>query len=375
MNPETMRYTLVLVLFSSQAVAAPRARDLGIPFELGKPGPLNAITDVPGLEVGQVTLVEGTSVRTGVTVVLPRGKGDAGRKRCFSGFFSLNGNGDMTGTHWLEETGLLDGPVAITNTNSLGVVRDAVIQWAARKWGPNEVWSLPVVAETWDGHLNDIYGNHVKAEHLFAAIEGARGGPVEEGGVGGGTGMICYEFKGGIGTSSRRLDAKEGGYTLGVLVQANFGRRRQLLIAGIPVGLELTEDRAYSDEDGSVIVVVATDAPVLPHQLKGLARRGALGLARTGTTARQSSGDLLVALSTANEEAGATKGTPSLVALPNERIDPLFEAAVAATEEAVINALVAGRTMIGVDGHRVVGLPHDKLREILRRKGRLRPAP
>jgi D-aminopeptidase len=365
----------VLVLFSSQAVASPRARDLGIPFELGTPGPLNAITDVPGVEVGQVTLVDGKSVRTGVTVVLPRGKGDAGRNRCFSGFFSLNGNGDMTGTHWLEETGLLDGPVAITNTNSVGVVRDAVIQWAARKWGPDEIWSLPVVAETWDGHLNDIYGNHVKAEHLFSAIESARGGPVEEGGVGGGTGMICYEFKGGIGTSSRRLTAKDGGYTLGVLVQANFGRRSQLLVAGIPVGLELTEDLAYGGDDGSIIVVVATDAPVLPHQLKGLARRGALGLARTGTTARQSSGDLLVAFSTANEEAGTKTGTPPLVSFPNERLDPLYEAAVAATEEAVINALVAGRTMTGIEGHRVVGLPHDRLREILRRHGRLRTTP
>jgi L-aminopeptidase/D-esterase-like protein len=372
MSREPMRALAAVVLFSSPAAAAPRARDLGIPFELGIPGPLNTITDVPGVEVGQVTLVEGKAVRTGVTVVLPRGSGDAGRKRCFGGFFSLNGNGDMTGTHWLEETGLLDGPVAITNTNSVGVVRDAVIQWAARKWGPKELWSLPVVAETWDGHLNDIYGNHVKGEHLFAAIERARGGAVEEGGVGGGTGMICYEYKGGIGTSSRRLEGRDGGYTLGVLVQANFGRRSQLLIAGIPVGRELTEDRVYDDEDGSVIVVVATDAPVLPHQLKGLARRGALGLARTGTTARQSSGDLLVAFSTANEDAGETTGTPRLVSLPNERLDPLYEAAVAATEEAVINALVAGRAMTGIDGHRVVGLPHDKVREILRRHGRLR---
>ncbi len=373
-----MRFTPIFVLACTPLVAAPRARELGIPFEFGLPGPLNAITDVPGVEVGQVTLIAGADVRTGVTAVLPRGKGEGGLDPCFGGFFSLNGNGDMTGTHWLEESGFLEGPVAITNTNSVGVVRDAVIQWAARRWGPRgyqEIWSLPVVAETWDGHLNDIYGNHVKAEHLFSAIEGASSGPVDEGGVGGGTGMICYEFKGGIGTASRRLGAGDGGYTLGVLVQANFGRRHQLLIGGLPVGRELRDDLVYSKPDGSIIIVVATDAPLLPHQLKRLARRAALGLARTGATATDSSGDIFIAFSTANGQAGAKTGTPALVLLPNPRMDPLFEATIGATEEAIVNALVAGRTMTGIDGHRVVGLPTEKVRDILRRHRRLTGAP
>jgi D-aminopeptidase len=379
-----MRFALVLTLLGSpfalqNAVAAePRARQIGIPFEFGRTGALNAITDVPGVEVGHVTLVAGPSVRTGVTVILPRGKGDAGLKGCFGGFFSLNGNGDMTGTHWLEESGFLEGPIALTNTNSVGIVRDAVIQWAARRWGARgyqEIWSLPVVAETWDGYLNDIYGNHLKAEHLFAAMEAAATGPVAEGGVGGGTGMICYEYKGGIGTASRRLASRDGDYTLGVLVQANFGRRHQLLIGGLPVGRELRDDLVYSKNDGSIIIVVATDAPLLPHQLKRLARRAALGLARTGATATDSSGDLFVAFSTANAEAGAETGTPALVSLPNDRMDALFEATIGATEEAIVNALVAGRAMTGHEGHRVQALPQDKVRDILRRHGRLVAAP
>ncbi len=373
-----MRFAPVLALLAAPLAADPRARDLGIPFDFGRPGPLNAITDVPGVEVGHVTLVAGPSIRTGVTVVLPRGKGEAGLTPSFGGFFSLNGNGDMTGTHWLEESGFLEGPVVLTNTNSVGIVRDAVIQWAARRWGARgyqEIWSLPVVAETWDGYLNDIYGNHVKAEHLFTALERASGGPVEEGGVGGGTGMVCYEYKGGIGTASRRLAAGDGGYTLGVLVQANFGRRHQLLIGGLPVGRELRGDLVYSKPEGSIIIVVATDAPLLPHQLRRLARRAALGLARTGAVATDSSGDIFLAFSTANAEAGAETGTPALVFLPNERMNPLFEATTGATEEAIVNALVAGRTMTGHDGHRVTGLPAEKVREILRRHGRLVAAP
>jgi D-aminopeptidase len=375
-----MRNIVVLVLSLCPAVAlaaaAPpvRARDAGVPFAFGSPGPLNAITDVPGIEVGHVTLVEGDAVRTGVTVVLPRGKGEAGRKHCFGGYYSLNGNGEMTGTHWLEESGWLEGPVAITNTNAVGVVRDAVIQWAARQWGAKgyqELWSLPVVAETWDGYLNDIYGRHVRAEHLFAAIEGARTGPVAEGGVGGGTGMICYEFKGGIGTASRRLSEKSGGYVVGVLVQANFGRRHQLLIGGLPVGQELRDDLVYTKAEGSVIVVVGTDAPLLPHQAKRLARRASLGLARTGAVATDGSGDLLIAFSIANPDASSATGTPSLVSLPNDRMNPLFEATVGATEEAVVNALWAGRTVTGIEGHRVTGLPVEKVREILSRHGRL----
>jgi D-aminopeptidase len=360
-----------------------RARALGIPFEFGTPGRFDTITDVPGVEVGHVTLVEGDRVRTGVTAVLPRGRGKPGLDQCFAGAFSLNGNGEMTGIAWLEESGLLEGPVLVTNTNSVGVVRDAVIDYARKHWPSAEgwsdaFWSLPVVAETWDGHLNDIYGMHVRSEHAFQAIDGARSGPVAEGNVGGGTGMICYEFKGGIGTASRVLPDTDGGYTLGVLVQSNFGRRHQLLVAGVPVGRELRDDLVYtragaSDtaENGSIIIVVATDAPLLPNQLKRLARRAALGLARTGSVAGNGSGDLFVAFSTANPRAGDAKGTVALTMLPNDRMGALFEATVGATEEAILNALVAARTMTGIDGHRVAALPHDRVREILRRHGRL----
>jgi len=397
---------------AAQEPATPRARDLGIPFEFGTPGRHDAITDVPGVEVGHVTLVEGDRVRTGVTAVLPRGRGKPGLDQCFAGAFSLNGNGEMTGVAWLEESGLLEGPVLVTNTNSVGVVRDAVIDFARKRWPSAEgwadaIWSLPVVAETWDGHLNDIYGTHVRPEHAVQAIDGARPGPVAEGNVGGGTGMICYEFKGGIGTASRVLAPAEGGYTLGVLVQANFGRRHQLLVAGIPVGRELRDDLVYtradtpagttdersaiysreargglggaplappsSMENGSIIIVVATDAPLLPHQLKRLARRAALGLARTGSVAGNGSGDLFIAFSTANPRVGDAKGTVALAMLPHDRMGPLFEATVGATEEAILNALVAARTMTGLDGHRVVALPHDRVREILRRHLRLAP--
>jgi len=352
-----------------------RARDLGIPFDFGEPGPLNAITDVPGVEVGHLTLIEGDAVRTGVTVVLPRGKGDEAKDPCFGGAYSLNGNGEMTGLPWLEESGLLDGPVAITNTNAVGVVRDALIQYAARHWPPKgndygwTVWSLPVVAETWDGDLSDIYGGHVKASHLDQAVAAARPGPVAEGGVGGGTGMICYEFKGGIGTASRRLSAKEGGYTVGVLVQANHGLRHQLRIAGLPVGREIRDGLVRSQDSGSIIIVVATDAPLLPHQAKRLARRAALGLARTGSVAGNGSGDLFIAFSTANRRAGDAEGLVALSMLPNDRMGALFEATVGAVEEAIVNALVAGKTMTGRAGNRVIGLPHDQVRAILARHG------
>jgi L-aminopeptidase/D-esterase-like protein len=367
---------LALSLAPVASAAPPRARDLGIPFEWGVPGRWNAITDVPGVEVGQLTLIQGEGVRTGVTAVLPRGRGDEARRECFGGYFSLNGNGEMTGIQWLEESGMLEGPVLITNTNSVGVVRDAVIEYAARRWPPAgdawdwTVWSLPIVAETWDGGLNDIYGMHVRKEHAFQAIDQAASGAVAEGGVGGGTGMVCYQFKGGIGTSSRRLTDKEGGYTLGVLVQANFGLRHQLRIAGIPIGLELGQDATREEDTGSIIIVVATDAPLLPHQLKRLARRAALGIARTGSVAGNGSGDLFVAFSTAPAGAGQD-GLASVGMLANERMGPLFEATVSATEEAVINALVAGRTMTGHKGHRVPGLPHERVREILGRHGRL----
>jgi L-aminopeptidase/D-esterase-like protein len=373
---------VILAVTSGAHAAEPRvrARDLGIPFDWGTPGPLNAITDVPGVEVGHVTLVEGASVRTGVTAVLPRGRGDDGLKPCFAGYYSLNGNGEMTGVPWLEESGFLEGPVLITNTNSVGVVRDAVLAYAARRWGQQAgwseaVWSLPVVAETWDGHLNDIYGGHVKPQHAVQAIEAARPGPVAEGGVGGGTGMVCYEFKGGIGTASRTLRVKDQGYVLGVLVQANFGLRHQLRIGGLPLGLELREGLVYSKDQGSIIIVVATDAPLLPQQLTRLARRAALGLARTGSVAGNGSGDLFLAFSTANPGAGDPTRVATVRMLPNDDMGPLFEATVAATEEAIVNALVAGRTMTGFEGHTVQGLPHERVRELLRRHQRLVSAP
>jgi D-aminopeptidase len=364
-----------LALASALRAAEPRARDLGIPFDFGAPGPLNAITDVPGVEVGQVTLVEGAHVRTGVTAVLPRGRGDAARRPAFAGHFSLNGNGEMTGLPWLEEAGVLDGPVLVTNTNSVGVVRDAVIAYAARRWpvaGDGwTVWSLPVVAETWDGGLNDIYGMHVKAEHAWQALDRASSGPVAEGNVGGGTGMVCFEWKCGIGTASRALGAAPGGYTVGVLVQANFGARYQARVAGVPVGQEIGGGRRGREETGSIIVVIATDAPLLPHQLKRLARRAALGLARTGSVAGNGSGDLFVAFSTANPEAGAALGIVDLKMLPNDRMDRLFEATVGATEEAIVNALVAGRTMTGHDGRTVPSIDHAQLQAVLRKYGRL----
>ncbi|HET6202917.1 MAG TPA: P1 family peptidase [Planctomycetota bacterium] len=357
----------------------PRARDLGVPFD-GAPGPLNAITDVAGVEVGHSTIVRGEGtlkvgegpVRTGVTVVLPRGKklDDA----VFAGWASLNGNGEMTGTTWVEESGFLEGPVAITNTHSVGLVRDAVIAWRVQRGGADVNgywWSLPVVAETWDGHLNDVNGFHVKEGNVFEALDGARGGAVPEGNVGGGTGMICHEFKGGIGTASRRLGEKAGGYAVGVLVQANYGLRGQLTIAGVPVGREIPEGALRPKENGSIIVVVATDAPLLPHQLKRLARRVPLGLARMGSVSGNGSGDIFLAFSTANPGAWGNEKVASVAMLPNDGMGPLFEGVVQATEEAVVNALVAAETMTGVDGRKVVALPHDRLREVLRKYNRL----
>ena len=382
--PHALALMALAALLASEA-RPPRARELGIPFDFGTPGKWNAITDVPGVTVGHTTLIEGEGVRTGVTAVLPRGLADSAQKPCFAGAFSLNGNGEMTGLPWLRESGFLEGPVVITNTNSVGVARDAVIAYAARRfgaedaWGEN-VWSLPVVAETWDGHLSDIYGMHVKPEHVAQALDGAASGPVAEGNVGGGTGMIAFEFKGGIGTASRVLKAEQGGYTLGVLVQANFGLRHQLRIGGLPMGLELRDDLVYSradargpaaQETGSIIIVLATDAPLLPHQLERLARRAALGLARTGSVAGNGSGDLFLAFSTANAGAFHRKDVVSLSMFPNDRMGPLFEATVGATEEAIVNALVAARTMVGYKGRRVTALPQDKVRAILERHRRL----
>ncbi len=364
-----------------------RARDLGIPFD-GTPGPLNAITDIDGVLVGHTTLISGSGklvvgqgpVRTGVTAVLPRGK-DSMRRFSFAGWYTQNGNGEMTGTTWVEESGFLESPVLITNTHSVGVVRDAVIAWRVAH-GPADAtdswWSLPVVAETWDGWLNDINGFHVRPEHVFHALDSAHGGPVEEGAVGGGTGMICNGFKGGIGTSSRKLTDKDGGYLVGVLVQCNYGVRQNLRIAGIPVGREIPSEDPYafvpSDlaERGSIIVVVATNAPLLPHQLKRIARRVSLGLGRNGSIAGNGSGDIFIAFSTANPGASEIDHGPvDLKMVPNDSLDPLFAATVQATEEAIVNAMIAAEDMTGIDGHHVRALPHAELRAVLARYNRL----
>jgi len=370
----TRRLSAAAVLALAAAATAasqgkPRARDLGIPFE-GVPGAVNAITDVAGVEVGMTTLISGESVRTGVTAVLPRGR--ASTDPVFAAWFPLNGNGEMTGTAWIDEAGFLEGPVFITNTHSVGVVRDAYIQWAVKRGALFQPWALPVVAETFDGGLNDINGFHVKPEHVFAALDGAATGRVAEGSVGGGTGMVCYGFKCGTGTASRKLPEAAGGYTVGVLVQANHGSRSQLRIAGVPAGAALASAAARNEEEPlskSIIIVIATDAPLLPHQLKRIARRAALGLARTGSIASNGSGDIFIAFSTANP--GAAAGAPAYQAtmLSNRRISALFDATVQATEEAIINALIAGETMTGFRGSKVEGIPHASVREILRRHG------
>ena len=363
----------------SPAQTKPRARDLGVPFD-GTPGPLNAITDVKGVEVGHTTLISGDGplkvgvgpVRTGVTAILPRGKNS--NDATFAGWFTLNGNGEMTGTTWVEDSGYLDGPVMITNTHSVGVVRDAVIAWRVKRGAPDPEgywWSLPVVAETWDGYLNDINGFHVKPEDAAHALDTAHTGPVEEGNVGGGTGMICNEFKGGIGTASRVLDVRYGGYTVGVMVQCNYGDREQLRIAGVPVGREIPEHQVWNADVGSIIVVVATDAPLIPTQLKRVARRASLGLGRDGSYSGDGSGDIFIAFSTANPGAINAKGPHPIIMLPNADLDPIFLATVQATEEAVINAMIAAETMTGANNRTVIALPHDRLREVLKKYNRL----
>jgi len=383
-----------------------RARELGVSTLIGgQPGTLDAITDVKGVEVGHTTLIDGEGrlivgkgpVRTGVTVIHPRGRSNA--DPVFGAWFTLNGNGEMTGTTWLEESGILEGPVAITNTHSVGVVRDAILQWQVSRPGL-QPWGLPVVAETYDGGLNDINGFHVKPSHVVGALDGARGGAVAEGNVGGGTGMRCLGFKGGIGTASRVLANDAGGYTVGVLVQCNFGARQDLRVAGVPVGDAITDlrpcialddpkvrlemprcgreqpvqptPRGHDQEQGSIIVVVATDAPLLPHQLKRIATRVALGVARTGGFGGNSSGDIFLAFSTANAKTTATQGVQHVEMLPNERMNALFYGTVQATEEAILNAMLAATTMTGADGLRVHALPHDRLVAALRKHGRLK---
>jgi L-aminopeptidase/D-esterase-like protein len=392
----------VLVLPAALQAQKSRERDLGIPIG-GMPGPLDAITDVAGVEVGHTTLVSGSGklvvgtgpVRTGVTVVHPRGRSNA--DPVFAAWFTLNGNGEMTGTTWVQESGLLEGPVAITNTHSVGVVRDAIIKWEISQKNALQPWWLPVVAETYDGGLNDINGFHVKPEHVIAALDGAIGGVPKEGAVGGGTGMVCHGFKGGIGTASRKLPEAQGGYTVGVLVQCNYGVRRDLRIAGVPVGEEIQDlagciansdplppnsqrphcdqsGRAadQSDEQGSIIVVVATDAPLLPHQLKRIATRVPLGIGRQGGFGGNGSGDIFIAFSTANSRAWFNDGpTTSVQMLPNDRISPLFQATAQATEAAITNALLAAETTTGANDLRIYAMPVDRMLGVMRKYGRI----
>jgi D-aminopeptidase len=416
---------LGLLLISARGYAQkqnrPRARSLGIPFE-GTPGPLNAITDVPGVEVGVTTLISGQGrlivgkgpVRTGVTAVLPRGKRSV--EPVFAGRFALNGNGEMTGTHWIDEAGVIEGPLFITNTHSVGTVRDGAVLWMSRL-PTAEPWVLPVVAETFDGGLNDALGLHIKKEHVLSALDGASTGPVPEGNVGGGTGMVCFGFKGGTGTASRKLDAKFGGYTVGVLVQCNFGSRRELRVAGVPVGQEITDLRACRagdekpslpwlkdlprcdqhgrslpapplkpepepependpfDAQGSIIVVVATDAPLIPHQLNRVAKRAALAVGRTGGHGEDSSGDLFVAFSTVRPGTPSETGVAQLQSVVGRSVNPLFYATVQATEEAILNAMLGAETLTGADNVRIHALPHDRLREVMKKYNRLTDAP
>ena len=396
---------VALVAANGLADQRPRARDLGIPLE-GEPGALNAITDVAGVTVGHATIIEGNGalvvgkgpVRTGVTAVFPRGANKIDVP-VFAGTFAMNGNGEMTGTIWIEEGGQLGGPITITNTHSVGVVHDAVIEWMTRK-NPEIEWSLPVTAETWDGSgynyqgLNDANGFHVTKEHAFEALDSAAGGRVTEGAVGGGTGMVCNEFKGGIGTSSRIVEIEDHQFKVGVLVQCNYGLREWLKVAGVPVGFELQEsgicfedaelwnenmsdppcDEAVAgreEDHGSIIVVIATDAPLLPHQLKRVARRAAPALGRVGSFVGDGSGDIFVAFSTANEDAFDQEGISELQMLPNSSMSRIFRGTVLATEEAILNAMIAADTMVGANTIRVPGLPHDKLQDVLRKYNRL----
>ena len=378
---------LTIIIFTwLQAGTKPRARDLGFHFD-GSPGPLNAITDVSGVQVGHTTLIEGKGklvqgkgpIRTGVTAILPRGDRSLDDP-CFAGWSSLNGNGEMTGTTWVEESGFAEGPIMITNTHSVGIVRDAVISWRASQGSADASgywWSLPIVAETWDGLLNDINGFHVKEKHAHEAIRNAKSGPVEEGCVGGGTGMVCHSFKGGIGTASRVVTIKNQDYTLGVLVQANYGDRKNLTIAGVPVGKEITDlmpRDSYEknhEGDGSIIVVIATDAPLLAHQMKRLARRVPMGVGKVGGYGHDGSGDIFIAFSTANSNVAFSDGTVNVEMLPNWMISPLFEATVQAVEEAIVNTLVAAETMEGINNNKVWALPHGRLIQIMKKYNRI----
>ena len=351
-----------------------RARDLGIPFE-GHPGTYNAITDVSGVTVGYATLIEGDSTRTGVTIIHPRGQKN--HEPVFAAWFPFNGNGEMTGSAWVEEGGMLEGPIGITNTHSVGIVRDTIIQWQVERDSIFQKWSCPLVTETADGWLNDMNGFFIKPEHVMQALTSAKSGAIAEGNVGGGTGMICYEFKGGTGTSSRKLPEKLGGWTVGALVQSNFGRRYQLTVAGTPAGQHLKDDAPFTNgenpfaqDDGSLIVIIGTDAPLLPHQLKRLAKRASLGMARTGALGGNGSGDIFLAFSTAPSGLSAEMtGTVSYVR--NDYLDPLLFASAYATEEAIINSMIAAEDMVGYNGIDIKALPHDKLRAIMKEYNRM----
>lgn len=384
------RVVITILLFAAMtdviADTRVRARDLGVIFD-GEPGKLNAITDVAGVEVGFSTIISGDGkldvgkgpIRTGVTAIHPHGKV---YEPVFAAWFSLNGNGEMTGTTWVEESGFLEGPVMITNTHSVGTVRDAVIEWQFKNKlfdplpdEPDIFWSLPVVAETYDGELNDINGFHVKKEHVFDALDSATGGPLREGNVGGGTAMNCHGFKCGTGTSSRVMPEETGGYSLGVLVQANYGTRDSLTISGVPVGREITDHKFElhgADDVGSIIVVVATDAPLMPHQLKRLARRVSMGIAKVGGYAGNGSGDIFIAFSTANKGAANRRENVRLEMLPNDQMSRLFLMTVQATEEAIVNALVAAETMTGINGNTSHAIPHERLQDVLRKYNRLK---
>ena len=382
---------LILLTCSVSFGQKPRARDLGVPF-FGEPGTLNAITDVAGVEVGYSTIITGKGanivgqgpVRTGVTAIFPRGKSKK-FSPVYANWYSLNGNGEMTGTTWVTESGFLETPIMITNTNSVGVVRDAVLKWYVdTDWYKGEEWwyTYPVVAETYDGFLNDIYGFHVKEKNVLEAIDNASGGKIEEGNVGGGTGMMCLGFKGGTGTASRIVKFKDTSYTVGVLVQANFGRKQSLTIAGVPVGRELLDTlnnelklppQSYRKEgDGSIIVIVASDAPLLPHQLKRISQRVPLGIGLVGGYGSNGSGDIFLAFSTANESAFNREGMATVETFSNDLISPFFEATVQSVEEAIVNAMVAAETMEGINGNKSYALPHDLLINVLKKYNRIK---
>ncbi len=388
MPKKLIAFLLILCFHCSGFAQKSRARDLGIPF-VGITGKLNAITDVQGVEVGHSTIISGSGknivgkgpVRTGVTAIFPRGKKFS---PVYANWYSLNGNGEMTGTTWVTESGFLETPIMITNTNSVGVVRDAVLKWFVdTNWYENENWwyTYPVVAETYDGFLNDIYGFHVKESHVLEAISNASTGTFEEGNVGGGTGMMTLGFKGGIGTASRVVSIGEASYTIGVLVQSNFGSKKNLTIAGVPVGVELKDtlnseyhgppQSSRKEGDGSIIVIVATDAPLLPHQLKRIAQRVPLGIGIVGGRGSNGSGDIFIAFSTANENAFNRKKTTTVNTISNDLITPLFEATVQSVEESIINAMVAAETIDGINGNKAYAISHDLLISVLKKYNRI----